>query len=292
MRPDPHTFAEQISSETGLDFCGTEGRDGDGRQWLELLPFGYPVGQTFSIRAEVGWRRLDVYFKAGNFAGDLLGAMGNADQSGKATFIAILNLCLSEGSEVDFSLNGVKRSVGDELIWKEAWRKMSLAVRKGMLAINEGDMLNDQNIIKLWTSRVAVAILALLPLEAHEDSGSGNDLEGFPEGARVRVEVNRYERDRRNRAAALAIHGFSCKACNKQLGDQYGSAAAGLIEVHHTTPVSKLGPQYVIDPKHDLVPLCPNCHAVAHRRVPPYSVMELREMLSAGSEGTRILQTS
>jgi hypothetical protein len=45
-----------------------------------------------------------------------------------------------------------------------------------------------------------------------------------------------YERDRRNRAAALAIHGYSCKACNSDLSSIYGTAAAGLIEVHHLTP--------------------------------------------------------
>jgi 5-methylcytosine-specific restriction protein A len=90
--------------------------------------------------------------------------------------------------------------------------------------------------------------------------------------------VNRYERDRRNRAAALAIHGYVCKACDLEMSDRYGPDAAGLIEVHHVTPVSEVGPGYIIDPRTDLVPLCPNCHSVAHRRSPPFSVDELRDM--------------
>jgi len=90
--------------------------------------------------------------------------------------------------------------------------------------------------------------------------------------------VNRYERDRRNRAAALAIHGYLCKACDLDMGLRYGPAAAGLIEVHHVTLVSEVGPGYIIDPRNDLLPLCPNCHSVAHRRSPPFSVDELREM--------------
>ena len=65
-----------------------------------------------------------------------------------------------------------------------------------------------------------------------------------------------------NRAAALAIHGYLCKACDLDMGLRYGPAAAGLIEVHHVTPVSASGPGYIIDPKSDLVPLCPNCHFV------------------------------
>ena len=60
---------------------------------------------------------------------------------------------------------------------------------------------------------------------------------------------------------------------------RYGSIAAGMIEAHHVTPVSELGPDYVIDPLDDLVPLCPNCHAVAHRRNPPLSVSEVKAFL-------------
>lgn len=65
------------------------------------------------------------------------------------------------------------------------------------------------------------------------------------------------------------------------MGERYGSAAAGLIEVHHVTPVSQLGEDYIIDPRTDLMPLCPNCHSVAHRRNPPFSIDDLREMLAS-----------
>jgi 5-methylcytosine-specific restriction protein A len=63
----------------------------------------------------------------------------------------------------------------------------------------------------------------------------------------------------------------------------YGTAAVGLIEVHHVRPVSMLGAGYLIDPRTDLVPLCPNCHSVAHRRNPPYSIDDIRRMLVASS---------
>ncbi|WP_428675314.1 HNH endonuclease [Reyranella sp.] len=108
---------------------------------------------------------------------------------------------------------------------------------------------------------------------------------GFPEGGLTRVQVNRYERDRRNRAAALAIHGLRCQGCETELTSIYGDAAAGFIEVHHITPVSKLGPGYSVDPKCDLVPLCPNCHGVIHRREPPIGVEELRQLIASNSSG-------
>lgn len=288
MSPDPRSLAERVSVETGLEFGGTEGREADGSRWLELVPAEHPAGQTFSLRTVIGWRRVDVHFRPGNFAGDLMEAMGTADETGRNTFLAVLQACRDAGAETALTINGSVRDPGDEGIWTVPWRSLGLVIRKGMLAINEGDAEADMQQIELWTSRAAAAIFALLPVEV-EGSGveESADVAGLPEGARTRVEVNRYERDRRNRAAALAIHGYACKACDLDLGERYGPAAAGFIEVHHVTPVSEVGENYIIDPRVDLLPLCPNCHSVTHRRTPPFSVTELRAMIeqtSAGSE--------
>lgn len=285
MLADPRSLAERISAETGLEFSGREGRDSDGTRWLELRPAGYPPGQTFTLRTLIGWRRLDVHFQPGNFAGDLMSAMGSADETGRRTFRTILDVCREADAEVALTINGVSSLPDDSAIWETGWRSFGLGVRKGMLAINEGNVEEDMRQIELWTSRVAAAVLALLPLEV-EDEGleASPEVIGLPEGAKVRVETNRYERDRRNRAAALAIHGYSCKACKLDMSERYGAAASGLIEVHHVTPVSQLGEGYIIDPRTDLVPLCPNCHSVAHRRTPPYSVDDLREMLASVHE--------
>lgn len=280
MSPDPRSLAERVSAETGLAFTGTEGRDGNGSRWLELRPADHPAGQTFTLRTLVGWRRIDVHFRPGNFAGELMEAMGSADETGRQTFRAVLGVCRDAGAEIALSVNGAARDPDDDGIWASPWRSLDLAIRRGMLAINEGDTDADMRQIELWSSRAAAAVLALLPLEADDDGGEEQALEiaGLPEGGRTRIEVNRYERDRRNRAAALAIHGYLCKACDLDMGLRYGPAAAGLIEVHHVTLVSEVGPSYIIDPRNDLLPLCPNCHSVAHRRSPPFSVDELREM--------------
>ncbi len=281
MSTDPRLLAERVSVETGLAFTGSEGRDNDGRRWFELLPAEHPAGQTFTLRTVVGWRRIDVHFRPGNFAADLVEAMRAVDETGRHTFRSVLGACCDAGAEVGLTVNGVASDLGDEAIWAVPWRSFGLVISKGMLSINEGDVEADMLQIDLWTSRAAAAIFALLPLEVNLDDAEEESREviGLPEGAKTRIEVNRYERDRRNRAAALAIHGYCCKACDMEMGGRYGPAAAGLIEVHHVTPVSELGPGYIINPKTDLTPLCPNCHSVAHRRSPPYSVVELRHML-------------
>jgi 5-methylcytosine-specific restriction enzyme A len=289
MSPDPRTLAQRLSAETGLEFEGTEGRDGEGSRWLKLQPAGHPTHQTFVLRATIGWRRIDIEFRPGSFAGDLMDAMGRADESGRWGFRSVLGVCRDAGAEVALTLNGVLRDPEDPLIWQVHWRSLGLVIRKGMLAINAGDAAQDMRQIELWTSRAAAAVVAILPLEAEEgETGEAMpDVLGLPEGAKTRIEVNRYERDRRNRAAALAIHGYVCKACDLDMGERYGAAAAGLIEVHHVTPVSEVGEGYIVDPSNDLVPLCPNCHSVTHRRSPSYSVGEVRAMLHerfAGSD--------
>lgn len=68
------------------------------------------------------------------------------------------------------------------------------------------------------------------------------------------------------------IHGDSCKACGFNYGRAFGSLGEGFIHVHHVTPVSEIGPDYNIDPTKDLVPLCPNCHAMAHQSNLPLTV--------------------
>lgn len=280
MAPDPRSLAERMAAETGLEFIGSEHHDGNGSRWLELCPAGHPAGQTFTLRTQVGWRRIDVYFQPGKFAGELMRAMGSADETGRQAFRVVLGACRDAGAEVALAINGVARDFEDDGIWTSPWRSLDLAIRRGMLAINVGDADADMRQIELWTSRAAAAVLALLPLEADDQGGEEEtpEMTGLPEGAKARIEVNRYERDRRNRAAALAIHGYLCKACDIDMGVRYGPTAAGLIEVHHVTPVSRVGVGYIINPKKDLVPLCPNCHSVAHRRSPPFSVDELRDM--------------
>lgn len=104
----------------------------------------------------------------------------------------------------------------------------------------------------------------------------------YPESALARVAVNRYERSPEARAVVIAHHGCCCHVCGLDFEVMYGPKGAGFIQVHHTVPISGLGPDYEIDPISDLIPLCPNCHSMAHRRVStPYTVAELRAMIAA-----------
>jgi 5-methylcytosine-specific restriction protein A len=65
----------------------------------------------------------------------------------------------------------------------------------------------------------------------------------------------------------------------------YGPEVESLIHVHHLVPLSTVGQQYEVDPIRDLRPVCPNCHAVIHSRVPAYTIEEIRKMFTANSAG-------
>ena len=278
---EPQHLGKVITAETGLAFEGHTGLDAEGQRWYLLRPRGLPVDYTFAIRTTLGWRRLRIAFEPGKFAGELLSDMGHADETGRAAFRAVLTDCLNLGAQIDLHVNGTPMRFEEEDVWAHSWRRFALSINKGQLELGAEDGEPDADIICRWSGRFAAAIVAILPFE-EESEAADPDVAGYPEGALTSVKANRYERDRRNRAAAVSIHGSSCLGCGLDMGKRYGEVAEGFIEIHHVTPVSQLGAGHVIDPARDLVPLCPNCHAVAHHRNPPLSVDEVRALIQRG----------
>lgn len=107
--------------------------------------------------------------------------------------------------------------------------------------------------------------------------------EGHEEGAIRSVRVNQYERDPRNRKAAIDRHGVRCFGCRLELAEMYGEIARGYIHIHHIKPLSK-GRVVKVDPEKDLVPLCPNCHAIVHLEDPPLTINRLKELIREAKE--------
>ena len=283
MLLDAHALGSIVSLETGLEFKTGSREDDDRRQVITLTPQGYNIAHTFSIDIRIAWRRLEIQLVPGKFANPLLQAMSESDSSARAVFQAVLKDCENSGAKIVLSLNGKDIRYDEESIWDTTWRQLSLRLNKGSLELGTDEGTSDFNIVQIWASRFGAAVISLLPLEEYEI----DELEGYPEGAFRQVRVNRYERDRRNRAAALAIHGHACFACGMNFGRTYGPDASGYIEVHHVVPVSGLGDNYTINPKEDLIPLCPNCHAVVHRRKPPFTITEIKELLRRATESSR-----
>jgi hypothetical protein len=91
---------------------------------------------------------------------------------------------------------------------------------------------------------------------------------GIGEGACGQVTTNKYERDPKAREACLDHFGYRCRICNMSFEEVYGrELGSEFIHVHHIEGLS--GGERVTDPKKDLVPVCPNCHAMLHKENPP-----------------------
>jgi 5-methylcytosine-specific restriction enzyme A len=128
------------------------------------------------------------------------------------------------------------------------------------------DVLN-----RLW-SPYASRRVSLLTDEVSPNSG-------LIEGALKQITVNSYERNQEARARCIQHYGTRCQVCGLDFVEKYGEIGQGYIHVHHLIPISGIGVQYTIDPIQDLQPVCPNCHAMLHRKEPPYSINDLKKII-------------
>ena len=100
-----------------------------------------------------------------------------------------------------------------------------------------------------------------------DEAGAFDEDGRFVEGATKKVPVVVYERDPEARRICVKHHGAKCQVCGIDFGKEYGDFGTGFIHVHHKTPVARAAKdgEYKLNPKDDLVPVCPNCHAMLHR---------------------------
>ena len=98
------------------------------------------------------------------------------------------------------------------------------------------------------------------------------------EGAKKIITVNSFERNPKARKQCIEKYGYNCAVCNFNFENKYGKIGKGFIHIHHIKPISEINQTYQIDPIKDLIPLCPNCHAMIHKRTPIYSINELKQV--------------
>ncbi len=101
----------------------------------------------------------------------------------------------------------------------------------------------------------------------------------FEEGAVIPVTVNRYERDMEARKQCIGHYGLRCSVCDINFEERYGERGAGFIHVHHRISLGTRGKSHKVDPVKDLVPVCPNCHAMLHRKRDELTVEALRDLI-------------
>lgn len=276
---DAEQIALLLTEYYGLPLSGALGRTSEGQECLDLAPVGMPNNIAFRVQLTLGWRSMSGQFKPGNFAGPVIEAMGKAPEADRNTFTGLVARMGKEGGTVTMVVNGKPIDPLNSSEWPPYWNRLTLGFEKSPLPVNTEDPAQTLENVLQWGGRFMAAIIALAPLEALETEADVNP-DGLPEGSVSRVKVNRYERSPFNRATCIEIHGYVCSACSFDFSRIYGDLGKQFIHVHHVTPVSELGENYIIDPANDLVPLCPNCHAMVHRQSPPLTVEELKQILA------------
>lgn len=98
----------------------------------------------------------------------------------------------------------------------------------------------------------------------------------YSEGTPNQVALTKYERNPFARKTCLEFYGYTCTVCTFNFQDKYGAVGKDFIHVHHLTQISKARKKGDINPINDLRPVCPNCHAMIHRRKEGYSIVEVK----------------
>ena len=132
---------------------------------------------------------------------------------------------------------------------------------------------NKRNLaIKEWLNNNSEVTEIIYPDEILENN--------LIEGAKKQIIVNAYERSSQARQQCIDEYGYKCTICAFDFEDVYGEIGKNFIHVHHLKPLSEIEEKYEINPINDLRPVCPNCHAMLHKKVPAYSIEEIKSKIA------------
>ncbi len=155
------------------------------------------------------------------------------------------------------------------------------SVEKHIIYYEEDGKRKVVGLRKIYNKYLSISLANEQSINADEIS----DKKGKFEGAKLTVTVNRYERDPIARKDCLDKYKAICAVCTLDFKEEYGDIGADFIHVHHLVPLSEIGREYQVNPIKDLIPVCPNCHSMLHKRKPPHTIEGLKEMIkSAGGD--------
>ena len=265
---------ESLSAEFGVELL-IEEHSIDKISPYAIRFSGLDNSKSFSLVISRSWKTTQVSFKADPFAKEVVHFLCSQINNRSSQVEAYIEANQSNYSSINLEIDGRpffgtsnNLSQDPTLIFEVEILTSASSIQHGLVNVQEEKLLRLA--ISLFTSVLPIEIVNY----RHAD-----EVVGYPEGAVSQVLVNKYERDPRNRKAAILIHGKSCMACGFNFQEKYGDLGYDYIIVHHTVPVSRIGCDYIVDPSTDLATLCANCHAMVHRQDPPLSVFELRNLL-------------
>ena len=230
-----------------------------------------PIGFEYYVRQSLMSWTIDLVLD--NFSGELLRTFQESFPEKKSEVFLYLNLAKKLATELKFEVNDI--SIEEVIV--VSWSELVFHIKVKFEP--------DDNPGEAFQKTLLYSLSLLMPFITDNTDGDYPDFpKGEIEGDISYSLVRKYERSRVNRALCLAEYGYTCRACDVLMEQRYGINGKNVIEVHHSLPVSQMGEARVIDPLKELVPLCPNCHTIAHKKNPPLPVEVLREMINSGRE--------
>jgi 5-methylcytosine-specific restriction protein A len=270
---DTRELSNALTERFRLDLEATTEKESSGQKII-IHPIG--IERTISFRVEfiLGWRSVSATFIPGNYAASLVAGIKSATPTQLAIFTIFSDSLKSKGAEISLKLDSTRVDSSAPTSWPKDWAMLQLSMKKVGVVVEKTTGYNMAAFFPWATGFIGLA-LALLPL-VEEDELLIN---GKSEGSAYYRLSKQYERNRINRAACIEIHGMSCKLCGFNFGERFGELGYGFIHIHHVVPLSEMGGSYVLNPLTDLIPVCPNCHAMIHRRRPALGIEEVKNKI-------------
>lgn len=177
-------------------------------------------------------------------------------------------------SHIKIKINDIPISCENFIQDKRTWNSFSL--RYSVSPYYEKETEKEKNIF----NGVSTVIAMLLSICEYS-------IVGYEEGESKITIDKKYERNPINRKLCLLSKGYKCTVCGFEFEKIYGEIGKDFIEVHHALPVSQMENGHIVDPIKELFPLCSNCHAMIHRKNPPYTIDELKIIMEKENENKR-----
>lgn len=275
MKSNADKVRKTLEDKYDIPFSVKEGtRYGD--PWFNIKPANGNE-EFFEIHIEIKNQiRIVVEISPERYAAFSIKDMSKADEFKKQMFVSYAYQIINKRAKLDFFINDMPQDPLDYRAWPEDWNKYRCRISKSPIFLEDQNVDVTSTVVE-WAAIVTGMFLSLLDVIGVQNDSEAPDL--MHEGGVKNVTLDRYERNPVNRELCLAANGYRCKICGFDFNAFYGDIGNNFIHVHHIEPISKMKTEYLIDPVKDLIPVCPNCHAMLHRCDPPLKPGELREII-------------
>jgi 5-methylcytosine-specific restriction protein A len=136
--------------------------------------------------------------------------------------------------------------------------------------LKDGEPLGGDELLMKFTKEDSalfrLSVFSLSEIERPE-ALTPEEYSGHYEGKLKETYMLQRIRSAENRRKAIEHHGVECAVCGFNFEKAYGELGKGFIEIHHRHPLGESDAEVLVNPETDLIPLCPNCHRMIHRKI-------------------------